>query len=78
MKLRINGEDRDVSAAAPFTLSALVEVLGMKADRVAVELNRDIVPRDRWAATQLCEGDQLEIVHFVGGGVGPDSTQELP
>jgi thiamine biosynthesis protein ThiS len=78
MKLQINGEDRDFSAAAPFTLAALIETLGMKADRVAVELNRDIVPRDRWAATQLCEGDQLEIVHFVGGGVGPDSAQELP
>jgi thiamine biosynthesis protein ThiS len=78
MKLQINGEGRDFSAAAPFTLSALVETLGMKADRVAVELNRDIVPRDRWAATQLREGDQLEIVHFVGGGVGLDSAQELP
>ena len=70
MKLQINGEDRDFSdAPAPFTLAALVETLGMKADRVAVELNRDIVPRDRWAETQLHEGDRLEIVHFVGGGL---------
>jgi thiamine biosynthesis protein ThiS len=45
-----------------------VEILGMKVDRVAVELNRDIVPRDRWAETVLHEGDRLEIVHFVGGG----------
>ena len=43
----------------------------MKSDRVAVELNRDIVPRDRWSTTELHEGDQLEIVHFVGGGVRP-------
>ena len=43
----------------------------MKADRVAVELNRDIVPRDRWAETVLNEGDWLEIVHFVGGGSDP-------
>jgi sulfur carrier protein len=78
MKLQINGEDRDFSAVAPFTLAALVEILGMKADRVAVELNRDIVPRDRWAATQLCEGDQLEIVHFVGGGWRLPAAQELP
>jgi len=71
MKLQINGEERDfVGAPAPFTLAALVETLGMKADRVAVELNRDIVPRDRWAETQLVEGDKLEVVHFVGGGVG--------
>jgi thiamine biosynthesis protein ThiS len=79
MKLHLNGEERDFSdAPATFTLAALVEVLGMKADRVAVELNRDIVPRDRWAATQLCEGDQLEIVHFVGGGWGLPAAQELP
>jgi sulfur carrier protein len=40
----------------------------MKADRVAVELNRDIVPRDRWPETNLKDGDRLEVVHFVGGG----------
>jgi sulfur carrier protein len=40
----------------------------MKSDRVAVELNRDIVPRDRWAETTLNDGDRLEVVHFVGGG----------
>ena len=67
MKLQINGEERDFSDS-PLTLLALVEILGMKADRVAVELNRDIVPRDRWAETTLNEGDRLEIVHFVGGG----------
>jgi sulfur carrier protein len=78
MKLQINGEDRDFSdAPAPFTLAALVEVLGMKADRVAVELNCDIVPRDRWAETSLKDGDRLEIVHFVGGGSGPRLRQEL-
>jgi thiamine biosynthesis protein ThiS len=76
MKLQINGEERDFSdAPASFTLAALVEILGMKADRVAVELNRDIVPRDRWSETQLHEGDRLELVHFVGGGVDP--RQEL-
>jgi sulfur carrier protein len=66
MKLRINGESRDFPA--PLPLSALVEQLGMQLGRVAVELNRDIVPRERWAGTQLSDGDQLEIVHFVGGG----------
>jgi len=65
MNLTINGESRTASAE---TLSALVEELGMRPDRVAVELNRHIVPRDRWAETRLNEGDQLEIVHFVGGG----------
>ena len=70
MKIQINGQERVFPEAPhPFTLSALVEILGMKADRVAVELNRDIVPRDRWAETCLNEGDRLEVVHFVGGGI---------
>jgi thiamine biosynthesis protein ThiS len=67
MKLQINGDERDFTA--PLTLSGLVEQLGMKQDRVAVELNRDIVPRDRWLQTTLSDGDRLEIVHFVGGGL---------
>lgn len=72
MKLKINGEERDFDvSSAPFTLSALVETLGMKADRVAVELNREIVSRDRWAETPLKEGDGIEVVHFVGGGSLP-------
>jgi thiamine biosynthesis protein ThiS len=66
MKLVINGQDRAVEG--PLTLSKLVEQLGMKSDRVAVELNFAIVPRDQWMGTQLDEGDRLEIVHFVGGG----------
>ncbi len=76
MKVQINGEERDfASPPAPFTLAALVELLGMKTDRVAVELNREIVPRERWAYTQLNDGDRLEVVHFVGGG---SMLQELP
>ena len=66
MKLQINGDDRDFGS--PLTLAGLVEQLGMKQDRVAVELNRDIVPRNKWQQTNLSEGDRLEIVHFVGGG----------
>ena len=65
MTLIINGEERDFAVA---NLAALIEQLGIKADRVAVELNRGIVPRDHWAETSLQPGDRLEIVHFVGGG----------
>ena len=69
MKLQINGEERAFdNSPTPFTLAALIESLGMNADRVAVELNRDIVPRDLWPNTMLTEGDRLEVVHFVGGG----------
>lgn len=66
MTLVINGQDHELSNVA--TLSDLVAHLGMKPDRVAIELNRDLIPRDRWSATQLADGDKLEIVHFVGGG----------
>ena len=66
MKLTINGEEREFGT--PLSLSSLLDQLGMKADRVAVELNRSIVARERWIETHLAEGDRLEIVHFVGGG----------
>jgi thiamine biosynthesis protein ThiS len=66
MNLVINGEER--SFGPSLTLASLVEQLGMKQDRVAVELNRSIVPRQQWAETSLSDGDRLEIVHFVGGG----------
>lgn len=71
MKLHINGEERTFDSAPPFTVTALVESLGMKSDRLAIELNRDIVPRDRWPETELHDGDRLEVVHFVGGGSTP-------
>jgi thiamine biosynthesis protein ThiS len=67
MNLTINGESQVFSAE---TLAALVEQLGMKADRVAIELNREIVSREQWPQTPLHDGDRLEIVHFVGGGSG--------
>ena len=65
MKLVINGDERDLpgSSGNSLTLAALVETLGMKPDRVAIELNRDIVPRERWAATNLKDGDRLEDLH---------------
>lgn len=71
MKLQVNGEEHSFAGAS--TLAALIEQLGMRADRVAVELNRKIVARECWPATELREGDRLEIVHFVGGGSGPAS-----
>ncbi len=66
MELKINGEARNFPAG--LTLASLVAQLGMKQDRVAVELNLEIVPRANWDATHLKDGDKLEIVHFVGGG----------
>ena len=64
--LQINGEQREFPDG--LTVAALVAQLGMKPDRVAVELNLEIVPRTNWEATTLNNGDKLEVVHFVGGG----------
>jgi thiamine biosynthesis protein ThiS len=66
MKLQINGEPREVPDG--LNLAGLVDHLKMKSDRVAVELNLEIVPRPSWPDTLLKESDKLEIVHFVGGG----------
>lgn len=65
MNITLNGEPRTTSAA---TLAALIDELGTKPDRVAVELNLEIVPRAAWPQTPLKDGDRLEVVHFVGGG----------
>jgi sulfur carrier protein len=80
MRVQINGEEREFETPDGFfTVADLVDKLGMKSDRVAVDLNREIVPRDRWVETNLKDGDRLEIVHFVGGGKHRcSSTQELP
>ncbi len=66
MKLGINGDEKTFEGS--LTLAALIERMGLKADRVAVELNREIVSRPLWPQTRLQAGDRLEIVQFVGGG----------
>jgi thiamine biosynthesis protein ThiS len=67
MKLVINGQSREAPSTVS-TVSDLLAWLQLKADRVAVELNREISPRGRWTEVRLAENDQLEIVQFVGGG----------
>lgn len=66
MTITVNGEPRDVPAGTRVT--ALLEMLGLNAGRVAIERNLEILPRDQWAVTEVSDGDRYEIVHFVGGG----------
>ncbi|HZD32663.1 MAG TPA: sulfur carrier protein ThiS [Candidatus Angelobacter sp.] len=66
MRIFINGEEKTFTDVS--NLDALIDRLGIKGDRVAVELNREIVSRAQWSETQLQDADRLEIVHFVGGG----------
>lgn len=66
MELTVNGEPRRLGASA--TVTSLIDELGLDSRKVAVERNREIVPKSRYSDTVLAEGDALEIVCFVGGG----------
>jgi sulfur carrier protein len=66
LRIIINGETRDVPDS--LSLSDLVGHLSLAPERLAIEFNREVVRRADWPHIQLSEGDQLEIVHFVGGG----------
>lgn len=63
--ITLNGEARQVREGS---IADLVASLGLDVKKVAVERNREIVPRSTLADVALAEGDSLEIVHFVGGG----------
>jgi sulfur carrier protein len=62
----INGEPREVPDG--LNIVAFLAHLGITAERVAIERNRDILPRANWQGTLVQPGDSYEIVHFVGGG----------
>ncbi|WP_260705255.1 sulfur carrier protein ThiS [Edaphobacter flagellatus] len=65
----LNGQSRDFAALSESaSLADLVQELGLKADRVAVEHNGEIAAKAGWPNVRLTVGDRLEIVHFVGGG----------
>ena len=66
MQIEVNGEARDV--AEGMNLGELVATLSLPPERVAVEHNREVVPRGTWAERRLAADDKIEIVHFVGGG----------
>jgi len=70
LHIQLNGQARTMEGlAAPVPLDRLIEALGLKADRVAVEHNGEIAPRAAWPGRVIASGDKLEIVHFVGGGL---------
>jgi len=66
VRVRVNGREQRLPAGA--SVAALLQTLGLANPRVAVERNREIVPKAEYAATRLTEGDELEVVEFVGGG----------
>ena len=66
MRIEVNGEVREAPEGS--TVATLLVELGVAGPRVAVEHNRNIVPRAEHGVVKLAEGDQLEVVTFVGGG----------
>ena len=66
MQITLNGQLRECAPST--TIAQLLDAAGYGARRVAVELNREIVPRSQHASHALADGDQVEIVHAIGGG----------
>lgn len=66
MLVIINGNETKLADGS--SLADLVDILSLKPERLAIELNRKIIRRANWDSTTLSEGDRVEIVHFVGGG----------
>ena len=66
MRILLNGETRDFPA--PLTVLGLLAAIGLGDKRVAVEVNREVVPRSRHEAQALADGDRVEIIQAIGGG----------
>ncbi len=66
MLVRLNGDPHECGSG--WTVADLVANLGLRDKRVAVEVNRNIIPQDRYDCHRLRAGDEIEIIHFVGGG----------
>ena len=67
MHLVINGEDHH-DLPEPLTVQDLIVHLGLPEKKIAIERNREIVPKSTFEEAELSEGDILEIIHFIGGG----------
>ena len=66
MKVQINGEMRDFEA--PMSVLQLLTVMNLPSQKIAVELNLEIVPKSAYRSQMVAAGDRIEIVHFIGGG----------
>ena len=66
MRVVVNGQEQTLGA--PVTVAALLDRLGLAGQRVAVEVNREIVPRSRHGEVELHDSDRVEVVFAIGGG----------
>ncbi|MGC9197401.1 MAG: sulfur carrier protein ThiS [Acidobacteriaceae bacterium] len=78
LRIQMNGQQHIIEdLSSPAALANVVQSLGLKGDRIAVELNGQIIPRTSWSEVQIVDGDRLEIVHFVGGGASAFPSKAL-
>ncbi|CAN5375336.1 hypothetical protein BH20ACI1_BH20ACI1_30870 [soil metagenome] len=66
MKVIINGEIKEV--AGNLNLTGLLEHLSLPDERIAIELNKEVVRKKDWETIEINDADKIEIIHFVGGG----------
>ena len=66
MQITVNGEKRELGEN--LTIAEMLENLKLPAERIAVELNREVVRKKDWESVRLNDADKIEIIHFVGGG----------
>ncbi len=66
VRILINGETKELSQI--LNLNELLKHFSLPSERIAIELNREVVRRKDWEKTKVSEGDKLEVIHFVGGG----------
>lgn len=66
MTIFINGEARELDGVS--TLAGLLDALDLPKQRVAIELNKQVIRKHDWDSTEVSENDRVEVVHFVGGG----------
>lgn len=66
MKVFINGETKEITSQ--LNLSELLKLFSLPQERIAIELNREVVRKKDWETIQVSDGDKLEVIHFVGGG----------
>jgi len=71
IEIRLNGERQEIPAS--LSIVQLLDHFELPKDRVAVERNRTIVPKPQWGSVSVGQGDELEVVHFVGGGDDSDA-----
>mgnify|MGYP001464211880 CR=1 FL=1 len=74
MQIILNGTEKNFQNQ--ISIATLIRELGLDERKIAVERNREIVPRTAFNSVSLCEGDKIEIVHFIGGGMNTIESKE--